>query len=225
VNRERDSVSFATGDRPGSAVVFFGSPEAITSIPKTMHHTIHHRSAIELEHGLPDVLQSPRDAGRLEAIVIRPASNERRMLSTAQLTPQGGVEGDRWATDSYYRLKDGRSDPRCQVSLMNARFLRQIAADEESICLAGDNLIVDLDLSDANLPSGSRLAIGREVVVEINAKSHTGCTKLEARYGSEARAFMNSKQRKSLHLRGRFASIVSGGTIEVGDVVRKVPEN
>jgi MOSC domain-containing protein YiiM len=180
-----------------------------------------HRSAIELEQGLSEVLESPRDNGRLEAIVIRPAKNERSMLTTVRLTPEGGVEGDRWVTDSYYRLKDGRSDPRCQVSLMNARFLRQIAGSEDAICLAGDNLIVDLDLGDANLPAGSRLAIGGEVVIEITIQAHTGCTKLEGRYGSQARAFMNSKARKSLHLRGRYASVVRGGTIEVGDIVRK----
>ena len=176
---------------------------------------------MELEAGLPDVLESPPDAGRLEAIVIRPASNERLMLQSVRLTPEGGVEGDRWVTDSYYRLKDGRSDPCCQVSLMNARFLRQIASSEDAICLAGDNLIVDFDLSDANLPAGSRLAIGREVVVEISSKPHTGCSKLEGRYGSEAKSFMNSKARKSLHLRGRYASVICGGTIEVGDIVRK----
>ncbi len=186
-----------------------------------MHRAITHLSAIELEQGLPEVLESPRDEGRLEAIVIRPASNERRMLSTVRLTPESGVEGDRWVTDSYYRLKDGRSDPCCQVSLMNARFLRQIAGSEDAICLAGDNLIVDLDLSDTNLPAGSRLAIGSDVVIEITNQAHTGCTKLERRYGSEARVFMNSKARKSLHLRGRYASVVRGGTIEVGDTVRK----
>jgi MOSC domain-containing protein YiiM len=180
-----------------------------------------HRSTIELEAGLPEVLESPRDEGRLEAIVIRPATNQRRMLSTVRLSPDGGVEGDRWITDSYYRLKDGRSDPCCQVSLMNARFLRQIAGSEDAICLAGDNLIVDLDLTDANLPAGSRLAIGSDVVIEITSKAHTGCTKLEGRYGSEAKAFMNSKVRKPLHLRGRYASVVRGGTIEVGDTVRK----
>jgi MOSC domain-containing protein YiiM len=182
---------------------------------------MHRCSTIELEAGLPDVMESPRDAGRLDAIVIRTAPNKRRMLQSVRVTPEGGVEGDRWVTDSYYRLKDGRSDPCCQVSLMNVRFLRQIAGSEDAICLAGDNLIVDLDLSDANLPAGSRLAIGREVVIETTDKAHTGCSKLEGRYGSEARAFMNSKARKSLHLRGRYASVVSGGTIEVGDVVRK----
>ena len=88
-------------------------------------------------------------------------------LAEAQLTPEGGIDGDRWVRDSYYRLHDGRSDPRCQVSLMNARFLRQIAGGNDAMCLAGDNLIVDLDLSEDNLPAGSQLTIGPDVVVEI----------------------------------------------------------
>jgi MOSC domain-containing protein YiiM len=167
-------------------------------------------------------MASPRDQGRLEAIVVRPASNERRTLTAARLTPEAGVDGDRWATDSYYKRPDGTPDPRAQVSLMNVRFLRQIAGREDAICLAGDNLLVDLDLSDANLPPGTRLAIGDEVVIEVNDKSHTGCAKLSRRYGEEARAFMNHPTRKALRLRGRFGSIVSGGAIRVGDAVRKL---
>jgi hypothetical protein len=186
-----------------------------------MHTAPQYVTAIELEQGLPEVLASPHDAGRLDAIFVRPATNERLALSTAQLTPEGGIDGDRWVRDSYYRLKDGRSDPSCQVSLMNARFLRQIAGDENSICLAGDNLIVDLDLSEANLPAGSRLAIGDQVVLEISELSHTGCSKLEGRYGNQARTFMNNQRGQSLHLRGRYARIIRGGTIHVGDTVSK----
>ncbi|HEY3393619.1 MAG TPA: hypothetical protein VGK58_12985, partial [Lacipirellulaceae bacterium] len=63
-----------------------------------MHQTTHHRSTVELEAGLPEVLESPPDAGRLEAIVIRPASNERRKLQSVRLTSEGGLEGDRWVT-------------------------------------------------------------------------------------------------------------------------------
>jgi MOSC domain-containing protein YiiM len=103
---------------------------------------------------------------------------------------------------------------------MNARILRLIAGQEEAICLAGDNLIVDLDLSEDNLPTGSRLAIG-DVVLEISDVSHTGCAKFSSRYGQEARQFVNSPRGKQLHLRGRYAKIVAGGTIHVGDVVRK----
>ena len=89
------------------------------------------------------------------------------------------------------------------------------------MCLAGDNLIVDLDLSETNLPMGSQLAIGPEVVVEISDLSHTGCSKFAGRYGPEAREFTNDARGKSLHLRGRYARVVHGGIISIGETVRK----
>src|SRR5262245_7826685 len=107
-----------------------------------MHTAPNHASALELEQGFPDVLASPREEGRLEAIVARPASDERRNLTTANVSPENGLEGDRWVTEGYYKLDDGNSDPRNQLSLMNARFLRQIAGEDDAMCLAGDNLIV-----------------------------------------------------------------------------------
>jgi hypothetical protein len=180
-----------------------------------------HLTSPELEAGLVDVLASPRDEGTLEAIVVRPAPGDRRTINSAVLTKDGGIEGDRWVRDSYYRLEDGRSDPRNQVSLINARILRQIAGDKDSICLAGDNLVVDFDLSETFLPTGSRLAIG-EVVVEFSDLPHTGCAKFEARYGGDARTFINNPRSKELRLRGRFARIITQGTIAVGDAVRKL---
>ncbi len=173
-----------------------------------------HLSTADLESGLPAVLASPPDTGELVAIVVRPATNERRVVASASLTPDGGVEGDRWANEST-------SDLGGQISLMNARFLRQIAGHDDAVALAGDNLIVDLDLSEENLPPGSRLAIGSETVVEVNDKPHTGCGKFQKRYGAEARAFMNNERGMQLHLRGRYGHVVSGGTIAVGDTVRK----
>jgi hypothetical protein len=193
------------------------------SPPRSPMHTVpNHVSAVELEQGLSDVLASPPDAGQLEAIVVRPANNERRRLTSAQLSPERGVDGDRWVTDSYYKLEDGRSDPRNQLSLMNARFLKQIAVEDEALCLAGDNLIVDLDLSETNLPPGSRLTIGDTVVIELTELPHTGCSKFAGRYGDDARAFANNKARKAIHLRGRYAQTITGGTIAVGDRVRKL---
>ena len=186
-----------------------------------MHSTVQYLTTVELEQRLPEVLESPRDGGLLEKIVVRPASDERRTPSTVRLTVDGGVEGDRWVTDSYYRLPDGRSDPCCQVSLINARFLRQIAGSEDAMCLAGDNLVVDLDLSAENLPAGTRLAIGASAVIEITDKPHTGCSSLARRYGDDVRQFMNNARGKSLHLRGRYARVIAEGTIAVGDVVQK----
>lgn len=181
-----------------------------------------HASAFELEQGLAHVLASPRERGRLDAIVIRPTANERRTLTMAFLSPERGVAGDRWFDDPYLRLEDGSPDPQNQVSLMNARILRQIAGEEEAMCLAGDNLAVDLDLSDENLPTGSRIGIG-EVVLELTGIPHTGCGKFSHRYGQDVRDFINSPRGKELHLRGRYARVVTGGTIRVGDAVYKLP--
>src|SRR5829696_7477986 len=105
-----------------------------------MHNATQHSSTVDLELGLSEVLASPRDVGQLTAIFVRPAPNERRTLDSAALTTDGGIEGDRWVGDSFYRFKDGRSDPRCQVSIMNGRFLRQVAGHDNEMCLAGDNL-------------------------------------------------------------------------------------
>jgi hypothetical protein len=177
---------------------------------------------LELEQVLVDVLASPQAVGRLEAIVVRPAKDVRRRLTSTWLTPENGIDGDRWARDSYYKLADGTPDPRSQLSLMNFRFLRQISSNEEDLCLAGDNLLVDLDLGESNLPTGSRLAIGETAVIEINELPHTGCSRFAHRYGDAARAFINNKIREGLHLRGRFARIIIGGTVAVGDPVRKI---
>jgi MOSC domain-containing protein YiiM len=179
-------------------------------------------SAVELEQGLAEVIDSPSESGKLTAIFIRPATNERRSVESATLNTEGGIEGDHWAADGFYNLPDDKPDPRCQVSMMNARFLRQVAIDEAAMCLAGDNLIVDLDLSEANLPAGSRLAIGSDAVVELTDLAHSGCGKFARRYGDEAKKFANNERGTALHLRGRYARIVRGGVVSVGDVVRKI---
>src|SRR5882672_6124270 len=86
-------------------------------------------SSSELEAGLAEVLSSPRDIGRLEVIVVRPRSNERCCLTTAKLTPEQGIEGDRWIAEQS-APEIGEPDWRSQVSLMNSRILRQIAGHD-----------------------------------------------------------------------------------------------
>lgn len=174
-----------------------------------------HLSTAELENGLPAVLESPQNVGRLVAIVVRPATDERRVVNSAKVSADGGLEGDRWVRESPH-------DTSGQISIMNARFLRQIAGHEDAVPLAGDNLIVDFDLSEENLPTGSRLAIGENAVVEVNAAPHTGCSKLQKRYGADVRKFMNNARGTELHLRGRYGHVVTGGAIAVGDAVRKL---
>ena len=186
-----------------------------------MTASANHLTSEALQQGLAEVILSPKDNGPLEAIFVRPQVDERQTLTTAKLSTEGGIDGDSWKTDHWKLLPDGQPDPQSQVSLMNSRILRLISGGEEAMSLSGDNLIVDLDLSEENFPVGSRLQIGNKVVLEFTEQPHTGCGKFSVRYGAAALEFINGPQGQPLNLRGRYAQIVSGGTIQVGDSAKK----
>ena len=166
----------------------------------------------QLEAGLDHIRQSPADDGAVQLIVRRPSVGEREVLDSAELTTAEGLVGDRWSAKRS-------ANPECQINIMNARVVALVAGERERWRLAGDQLFVDLDLSEANLPIGSRIAIG-SAILEVTAPPHTGCSKFAARFGMEARAFVNA--RKHLRLRGINARVVQGGTIRVGDRARKL---
>ena len=180
-----------------------------------------HLSTAELEAGMAHIRQAPTDEGTLAMIVRRPARDEREVLATGELDLDQGLVGDNWAARGSSRTADGSAHPEMQLNIMNARVIELLAQDKARWPLAGDQLYVDLDLSEANLPPGTRLAIG-EAVVEVTAEPHTGCKKFVARFGMDAVKFVNSPVGKALHLRGINAKVVQPGTIRVDDVVRKV---
>lgn len=175
----------------------------------------------ELTAGLAEILESPKTSGVLKAIVIRPETDARRSLDACELSPAGGVHGDNWALGCWKTLPDGRPHPEVQVTIMNARAIALIAAAPERWELAGDNLYVDMDLSDENLPTGQRLQIGT-AVLEITDQAHNGCKKFAARFGTDAVKFVNSPEGKKHNLRGVYAKIVEAGVVTVGDEVSKV---
>lgn len=182
-----------------------------------------HLSAAELEAGLGEILRSPADEGTLELIVRRPAVDEREVLDEAQLDPAEGLVGDSWRTRAGSQTEDGALHPETQLNVMNARAIGLIAVALDRWALAGDQLYIDLDLSDVNLPAGTRLVIG-EAVIEVTAVPHRGCQKFSQRFGVDALRFVNSPIGRQLHLRGINAKVVLPGTIRRGDVVRKEPE-
>jgi hypothetical protein len=53
-------------------------------------------SAALLEGGLDEIRRSPRDEGRVELIVRRPAENEREVVPEATLDCAEGLVGDTW---------------------------------------------------------------------------------------------------------------------------------
>jgi MOSC domain-containing protein YiiM len=162
------------------------------------------------------------DGARLESIVIRPAVDQRILVEEARLDPAYGVEGDGWAARAAAASADGTVDPATQVTLMNVRVLEAIEPDRERWPLAGDQLLVDLDLSIAALPPGSRVAIG-SAVLELSEMPHTGCAKFSGRFGSDALRWINNPEGREHRRRGANAKVVEAGTIRAGDAIRRIP--
>ena len=175
----------------------------------------------ELKAGLPDIEDSPKDRGVLRLIVRRPTVAAREAVHEAQLDEAVGLVGDSWHTRTSWWRKSRSPNPDAQITIMNARAIALVAQSDDRWALAGDQLYLDLDLSEDNLPAGTRLALGT-AVIEVTAKPHTGCKKFSARFGVDATRFVNSKDGRRLHLRGINAKVVQPGTIRVGDVATKL---
>jgi hypothetical protein len=181
------------------------------------------RSITDMEYGLENIKNSPADNGMLYMIVVRPQKREREVPWYCNLSPEFGVQGDHWSQSSWRTLADGSPDPTVQVSLMNSRCLDLIATSKDRWPFAGDNLIVDLDLSSSNIKPGQWLEIG-SAIIEISAVPHTGCMKFRDRFGVEALKFVNSKEARDLRLRGVFARVIKAGEIRVGDRIKKIAQ-
>jgi hypothetical protein len=180
-----------------------------------------HLSMQELEAGLDEIRRSPADEGILELIVRRPGVGEREVLDEGTLTLEEGLAGDTWKDRGSTRMPNGGPHPDMQLNLMNARAIGLIAQGRERWPLAGDQLFVDLDLSAANLPAGTRLALGT-AVIEVTDQPHTGCSKFVARFGIDAMKFVNSPLGRQLNLRGINARVVRPGVIRAGDLAKKI---
>jgi hypothetical protein len=175
----------------------------------------------ELEARLDEVIQSPKDHGVLEMIVRRPAVGAREILEEGQLDLADGLVGDSWKLRSSSRTADGMPHPDMQLNVINSRLVALVSQDKSRWHLAGDQLYVDFDLSEANVPAGTRLAIG-SAVIEVTAEPHTGCSKFVERFGLDAMKFVNASERRDLHLRGINARVVQRGAVRVGDAVSKL---
>jgi hypothetical protein len=180
-----------------------------------------HLTVAELEAGLDHIRQSPKDEGVLQVIVRRPQIGERETLEEGELHLQEGLVGDSWKNRSSSRTPDGTPHPDMQISIMNARAIALVAQVKDRWQLAGDQLFIDMDLSDENLPAGTQLALG-SAVIEVTPPPHTGCKKFVSRFGLEAMKFVNSPVGRLLHLRGINARVVQAGIIRVGDVAKKL---
>jgi MOSC domain-containing protein YiiM len=139
---------------------------------------------------------------RPDHVPAKPADHYSRVsLEAAQLVAGYGIEGDR---------KGGHPDR--QVNIMSQDALDQLATEgfKTAPGAMGEQIIISgLNIND--LPSGSRIQIGQEAVVEL-ATPRTGCDRFEA-----IQQLSPASAQGRLGMMGR---VVQGGPIRIGDSIK-----
>ena len=174
-----------------------------------------------LAAALPHVLAAPRTGGPIRLLCARPKPNQRIFSEMLTLTRATGVIGDFEASRPWLVLPDGSPDPRNQVSLMPARVLDLVWRTRDPRLHPGDNIVVDLDLSHANLPTGTLLRVGT-AILRVSDEPNDGCAKWKVRCGKDAYAWVRSKAHAGLRLRGLFCAVEQDGFVTVGDRISPI---
>lgn len=155
-------------------------------------------------------------AGRLDAIVLRPARDEPAFtVPEAEVLVQRGLQGDRGAARPP---RPGGAGKR-QVTLMQAEHLPLIAAWTGQAALQPTVLRRNLVVSGFNLLAARSLfadqplwlRIGAEVLLEVTGPCDP-CSKMEAALGEGAYNALRGHG-------GLTARVLAGGRIAVGDAV------
>jgi MOSC domain-containing protein YiiM len=131
----------------------------------------------------------------------------RETLQKVVLAPDIGVPGDAWC-----RAAQRNED--MQIAVME-KDVAELIANGQPLTLFGDCLILELDLSSGNLPSGSRVRVGG-AVLEVTPTPHNGCRKFRARFGDGALRFVSMRELRNRNLRGIYMRIAEGGEVIVG---------
>lgn len=165
---------------------------------------------------------APTDSGMVATLIVRPDTNERKIVPSIHVIPGEGIVGDNYLARGDKRTPDGSAHPEGQICLMNASVLDVLAdGDTNKWQLAGDQILVDFDLSTDNIPGGTRLSIGT-ATFEVSNKPHNGCAKFAERFGMDASRFVNSD--KVQRYRGINVMVVTEGDVSVGDTISKLAE-
>jgi hypothetical protein len=154
-----------------------------------------------------------RDAGRLALIVRRLPTGARETPGEVRLSAQEGVPGDDWSRRPPRK-------PEAQLAVMR-RDVAELIANGQPLTLFGDQLFVDLDVSAASLPVGTRLRVGA-ALVEMTAEPHDGCRKFQQRFGADALRFVQARETRGENRRGVYWRVIEPGLARVGDLVEVV---
>ena len=96
----------------------------------------------DLLRQLNQLPEPPIEEGQVTGLVIRPQRGKRLVVDQLELSPEGGIHGDRWGKRSH-------SNRNRQVSAIRSDVLNCLAG-ETAPELSGDNLHLTIDLSAAN---------------------------------------------------------------------------
>jgi MOSC domain-containing protein YiiM len=195
------------------------SPLASSLIDVTINERVEDRRR-DFTSSQVDVAASPRDHGTLRGLVRRPARDRREILDEVELNTVEGVAGDDWLRRGSSRTPDGSANPDSQITLMSVRVLQAIEPDASRWHLAGDQLLVDFDLSLENLPIATHFFVGDAELV-VSQDPHTGCAKFSGRFGSDALRWVNGPAGREGRYRGVNARVVRGAVVRVGGEIRK----
>lgn len=184
----------------------------------------------ELEKAWQETSPGPRDAGPVALIVTRMsvaqlAKSERpagyhvlrspfhRTPNRVELCPIQGVVGDRW--------NPKKNKPGDQISLGSLAVARLVAMGRaDRYHLLGNNFLVDFDLSAESAPIGTKLRLGT-ATIELTDEPYTPCNRYQARFGKEARRWVGDEAHQERHLRGRYARVIGGGEVCIGDMLAR----
>jgi hypothetical protein len=171
------------------------------------------RSFAELEQAWAALAPLPRVEGTVSLVTVRTDRGVHETPQRIRLSPDDGVVGDRWKRD------DGKLTS--QVSVMMTAVAELVGDGEQPLHMAGDNLLVDLDLGEAAVAVGTRWRIG-SALLEVTPEPHTPCKLFSARFGVDASRWVAEPGHSARRLRGLMCQVIEAGEIAVGDVVEVV---
>ena len=182
---------------------------------------MNHATREDLYSAIPHIMAAPKDGAAIEMLCLRPERNKRQFVDEIELTKLQGIPGERWASQPWLKLDDGRPHPGIQVCVLQKRVLNLIWRNRETVPHPGDTFVVDMDLSEANLPVGQLLQVG-EAVLRVSNVFNDACVKWKARYGAEAKNWVTAPGHPKLRLRGILCSIEQDGRVRNDDLITKI---
>ena len=166
------------------------------------------RTFEELERLLNALSSAPKDNGSVTLLMSRREGGRRELLKSIRLEIDGGMPGDAWGRNAKRKLE-------AQLAAMQTD-VAELISNGQPLELSGDNLYLALDLSNENLPTGSRIRIGG-VLLEVTPMPHDGCKKFRARFGEAAHRFVCDRRLRHRNLRGIYFRVIEPGNVSVGD--------